>query len=59
MRFKMHMNLILFAVGLNPQMPQKDAGIRMLPAMSVPMPRKEPPPPIRAPSPPDEPPGDF
>lgn len=52
-------NLILFDVGLSPQIPQKDAGIRMLPAMSVPRPRMDPPPPIRAPSPPDEPPQVF
>lgn len=46
-----------FAVGLRPQMPQKAEGKRMLPPMSVPKPRGEPPAPMRAPSPPEEPPG--
>lgn len=49
--------LIRFAVGLRPQMPQKEEGKRMLPPMSVPKPSGEPPAPIRAPSPPEEPPG--
>lgn len=56
---KAHTNLSLFDVGLNPQIPQKADGIRMLPPISVPKPRIDPPPPIRAPSPPDEPPGVF
>lgn len=38
-------------------MPQKAEGNRMLPPMSVPKPRGEPPDPMRAPSPPEEPPG--
>ncbi|MEQ2186995.1 hypothetical protein GOODEAATRI_034591, partial [Goodea atripinnis] len=46
-------------VGLKPQIPQKEAGMRILPPMSLPMPRMEPPPPIRAPSPPEEPPEVF
>lgn len=38
-------------------MPQKEEGKRMLPPMSVPKPRGEPPAPMMAPSPPEEPPG--
>lgn len=38
-------------------MPQKEEGKRMLPPISVPKPRGEPPDPMRAPSPPEEPPG--
>lgn len=38
-------------------MPQKAEGKRMLPPMSEPKPRGEPPAPMRAPSPPEEPPG--
>ena len=40
-------------------MPQKHAGMRILPAISLPTPRMEPFPPIMAPSPPEEPPGDL
>lgn len=46
-------------VGLKPQMPQKEAGMRMLPPMSLPIPSREPPPAMRAPSPPDDPPHVF
>lgn len=42
-----------------PQIPQKVAGMRMLPAVSVPMPRMEPLCANMAPSPPEEPPGVF
>lgn len=52
----MHENLILLAVGFKAQMPQKDAGMRILPPRSPPRPKIDPPPPIRAPSPPVEPP---
>lgn len=52
-------HLIRPVVGLKPHMPQKAAGMRMLPPMSLPMPSGEPPPPMRAPSPPDEPPEVF
>lgn len=38
-------------------MPQKEEGKRMLPPMSVPKPRREPPAAMSAPSPPEEPPG--
>ena len=44
---------ILRAVGLIDAIPQKCAGQRTLPPMSVPMPRKDPPPPISAASPPE------
>lgn len=50
-------NLILPAVGLNPQIPHMLAGILMLPPMSVPIPNTDPPAAISAPSPPDDPPG--
>src|SRR5437588_12613488 len=43
-------------VGLWPNTPQKNAGIRIEPAMSDPTPNGEPPDPTAAPSPPDEPP---
>lgn len=46
-------------VGLNPQIPQKDAGIRTLPPISVPIPRMDPPPATSAPSPPEDPPEVF
>lgn len=54
-----HTYLILLAVGLKPHIPQNEDGMRILPPMSVPIPRMEPPPPMRAPSPPEEPPGVF
>ena len=50
-------NLILPAVGLNPQIPHMLAGILMQPPMSVPIPNTDPPAAISAPSPPDDPPG--
>ena len=45
------------AVGRNPYVPQKAAGARMEPPMSVPMPSGEHLKPVEAPSPPEEPPG--
>ena len=47
------------AVGLKPQMPQNEAGIRILPPISPPIPSTEPPPAMRAPSPLDDPPDVF
>lgn len=49
--------LILLPVVFNPQIPQKAAGMRILPPTSVPMPRMDPPLLMRAASPPEEPPG--
>lgn len=46
------LRVIRCGVGLNPATPQKCAGIRMLPPMSVPRPRSEPRAATRAPSPP-------
>ena len=46
------------AVGFRPTTPQNADGIRMLPAMSVPKPRGEPPAAMIAPSPPELPPAD-
>lgn len=56
---ELNTNLILFDVGLKPHIPQNEDGMRMLPPMSVPMPRIEPPAPMRAASPPEEPPEVF
>ena len=53
------MYLSLPAVGFSAKVPQKQAGMRILPPMSLPTPRMEPLPPIMAPSPPEEPPEDL
>ena len=49
--------LIREEVGLNPQTPQKWLGALMLPPMSLPQPKMEPPAASKAPSPLEEPPG--
>lgn len=47
----MHIDFVTY-----PYIPQNDAGIRIDPPISVPIPRTEPPHAIKPPSPPDEPP---
>ena len=44
--------ICLLGVGLWPNMPQKKAGMRMLPPISEPIPMTDPADPIKAPSPP-------